>query len=67
MRITLHRGARRIGGNCVELAVPSARLMLDLGLPLDAKLPRARAGEPVTASIVSDLLATGILPAVDGL
>jgi ribonuclease J len=49
------------------LAVPGARLVLDLGLPLDAKLPRARAGEPVTASIVSDLLATGILPAVDGL
>lgn len=67
MRITLHRGARRIGGNCVELAVPGARLVLDLGLPLDAKPPRTRPEEPNPDTLVSDLLASGTLPAVDGL
>ena len=41
MRVTLHRGNRRIGGNCIEVSVRGARLVLDLGLPLDAQMPRA--------------------------
>jgi ribonuclease J len=36
MRARIHRGAREIGGSCVELeAAAGARLVLDLGLPLE--------------------------------
>lgn len=36
MRVRIHRGARQIGGNCVEIEHDGSRLILDLGLPLDA-------------------------------
>lgn len=32
----MHRGTREIGGTCVELAFAGERLLLDLGLPLNA-------------------------------
>lgn len=35
MRVRIHRGTREIGGTCVELEHDGARLLLDLGLPLD--------------------------------
>lgn len=31
----IHRGSHQIGGNCVELATPEARILIDCGLPLD--------------------------------
>lgn len=36
MRVRVHRGTREIGGTCIELEAEGARLLLDLGLPLDA-------------------------------
>jgi len=36
LRARIHRGAREIGGSCVELEAGSQRLVLDVGLPLDA-------------------------------
>jgi ribonuclease J len=38
MRARIHRGAREVGGNCVELELGGKRLVLDLGLPLDAEV-----------------------------
>lgn len=35
-RATIHRGAREIGGSCVELECDGQRLVLDIGRPLDA-------------------------------
>jgi ribonuclease J len=35
-RACVHRGTKQIGGTCVELESQGARLLLDLGLPLDA-------------------------------
>jgi ribonuclease J len=32
----IHRGTQQIGGTCIELEADGARLLLDLGLPLDA-------------------------------
>jgi ribonuclease J len=32
----VHRGTRQIGGTCIELTCQGARILLDLGLPLDA-------------------------------
>ena len=37
MHICIHRGAQEIGGSCVELESQGQRLILDLGLPLDAE------------------------------
>lgn len=35
MRVRIHRGTREIGGTCIELEQGGARLLIDLGLPLD--------------------------------
>ena len=35
MQVCIHRGTHEIGGTCIELAAQGARLLLDLGLPLD--------------------------------
>src|SRR6267378_3515024 len=32
----IHRGSQQIGGTCVELEAGGERILLDLGLPLDA-------------------------------
>lgn len=36
MRLKIHRGTREIGGTCIELESGGSRILLDLGLPLDA-------------------------------
>jgi ribonuclease J len=33
----IHRGSRQIGGSCVEVESHGQRLLIDLGLPLDAE------------------------------
>jgi ribonuclease J len=35
-RARVHRGTRQIGGTCIELETDGQRILLDLGLPLDA-------------------------------
>jgi ribonuclease J len=35
--VRIHRGAQQIGGTCVELEAAGQRIVLDLGLPLDAE------------------------------
>lgn len=37
MKACIHRGATQIGGSCVELEHEGQRLLIDLGLPLDAE------------------------------
>jgi ribonuclease J len=34
--LTVHRGTRQIGGNCIEVKAQCDRLVLDVGRPLDA-------------------------------
>jgi ribonuclease J len=36
VRLRIHRGTREIGGTCIELESRGSRILLDLGLPLDA-------------------------------
>ena len=36
MKITIHRGSKEIGGSCVEVESQGKRLLMDIGLPLDA-------------------------------
>ena len=35
LQFIIHRGSHQIGGNCVELRTPEARIIIDCGLPLD--------------------------------
>ena len=37
MRVCIHRGSKQIGGSCVEVESCGQRLLIDFGLPLDAK------------------------------
>ncbi len=37
MQVCIHRGAKEIGGSCVEVTSGGKRLIIDLGLPLDAE------------------------------
>ena len=65
MRITIHRGAREVGGSCIEVAAGGKRLILDLGLPLvDEK------GQPFEFESrgrdAGELVAAGILPGIGG-
>jgi ribonuclease J len=34
MKLRIHRGAKEIGGNCIELNAAGKTLLLDLGMPL---------------------------------
>lgn len=36
MKVCIHRGSKEIGGTCVEIESQGKRLVLDVGLPLDA-------------------------------
>jgi len=36
MRACIHRGSKQIGGSCVEIESQGQRLLIDIGLPLDA-------------------------------
>ncbi|MGO6943433.1 MBL fold metallo-hydrolase [Rhizobium johnstonii] len=38
LKICIHRGTREIGGSCVELEYEGKRIVVDLGLPLNAEL-----------------------------
>lgn len=44
MKFRIHRGAKEIGGNCIELSSAGKTLLLDLGMPLTL-------GNPVDASL----------------
>jgi len=41
MKLIIHRGSREIGGSCVEVSTASTRIILDVGLPLEALGSRA--------------------------
>lgn len=67
MQLTIYRGTREIGGNCVEFQARSTRLVVDIGIPLfDAD------GEPFDAKLLEgksnqELIEAKLLPKVPGL
>ena len=36
MKVRIHRGTEQIGGTCIEVESSGSRIVLDVGLPLDA-------------------------------
>ena len=51
MRLTIHRSANEIGGNCIELESNGCRLLLDAGFPLDPDLSDRRPNELLPRSL----------------
>ena len=54
MRICVHRGTQEIGGTCVEIESQGKRLVLDVGLPLDAPDPETFPLHPVRGFNAAD-------------
>lgn len=54
MKICIHRGAKEIGGSCIEIESQEKRIVLDIGLPLDAIDPDAIPMHPVKGFDSSD-------------
>jgi ribonuclease J len=57
-RICIHRGTLEIGGSCVELNLDGARVVVDVGLPLDeefdvAELPATLETKGLLAAVLS--------------
>lgn len=59
-RARIHRGAAQVGGTCVELEAEGQRILLDLGMPLDAEegdiplpdVPGLRGNDPTLRAVV---------------
>lgn len=63
MNIIIHRGTKQIGGSCVEVQSGHDRILLDLGLPLPSG---DNDEERINGQSVDALLASGVLPPIDG-
>jgi ribonuclease J len=67
MLLTVHRGAKEIGGTCIEVQSGPTRLVLDVGLPLvDANRDPFDSLRALRAS-KEELIANGTIPKVKGL
>lgn len=67
MILTIHRGTKELGGSCVELTTASARIVIDLGLPLvDANREPFDSRSALTKPM-DELKAERVVPAIPGL
>lgn len=67
MWLTIYRGTKEIGGNCVELRTDSTRLIIDVGMPLVGPDREPFDSRSMRKKSVTALLAEGVLPRVPGL
>lgn len=67
MYLIIHRGAKEIGGSCVEVFTDKTRIVIDLGLPLVNKDKTKFDQSSIKGKSPAELRETGVLPAVDGL
>ena len=67
MKLIIHRGAREIGGSCVELASGNSRIIIDLGLPLIDKKGESFNSSVLQGKSIEGLISENILPDVKGL
>ena len=67
VQLTVHRGARTVGGTCVELALGGDRLVLDCGLPLFGPDRRPLDTRAWKRRTTDELREQGHLPPVPGL
>ncbi|MBU2101796.1 MAG: MBL fold metallo-hydrolase [Candidatus Omnitrophica bacterium] len=67
MNLTIHRGAREIGGTCVELSTEGSRILIDFGIPLATNLGAEFDESKLKGESVASLIKKTILPSVEGL
>lgn len=65
MNVRIHRGAHEVGGTCIEVESAGARIVLDVGLPLDTDrgivtpLPDVQGFQSTDASLFGVLISHG--------
>ncbi|MHC4216227.1 MAG: MBL fold metallo-hydrolase [Planctomycetota bacterium] len=68
MRLIIHRGAKAIGGNCVELIIGESRILLDFGMPLvDEEGESFDSKAATNGKSIEELKASKLLPDIEGL
>jgi len=67
MKLIIHRGAREIGGNCVELRTDNSRILVDFGMPLVDRERERFDSRVMQGKSVAQLQELGILPSIEGL
>ncbi len=67
MQITVHRGSREVGGNCIEVRSGETRIILDIGMPLFDADRQTLNTFALRRQSTEQLRELGILPHVPGL
>jgi ribonuclease J len=61
MKVCIHRGAKEIGGTCIEIESQGKRLVLDIGQPLDCPDPELAVMPEVKGFKVEDASLLGVI------
>jgi ribonuclease J len=67
MQLTIFRGSKEVGGNCVEVQSKNTRIILDVGMPLFDEQGQAHDGFSLGRMTSAELEANGIIPKISGL
>ncbi|GAA4465322.1 MBL fold metallo-hydrolase [Novipirellula rosea] len=67
MQLTIFRGSKEVGGNCIEVQSGNTRIILDVGMPLFDQQGQAHDGFTLGRMTTVELEANGIIPKVPGL
>lgn len=67
MKLTIHRGAKEIGGTCVELQSERSRILIDFGLPLVDENMEQFNSKKIKSKSKKELIKSGVLPDIRGL
>ena len=67
MKITIYRGAKEIGGTCIEIQSESSRILIDFGLPLVDQNKERFDSKILDGKSVEELKKLNILPNINGL
>jgi ribonuclease J len=67
MKLTIHRGAKEIGGSCVEIQSGVSRILIDFGMPLVDSKKQPFDSKSIAGKSIDELKTEKILPDVKGL
>jgi ribonuclease J len=67
MKLTIYRGAKEVGGTCIELQAGNSRILIDFGLPLVDENKKQFDSKKIKNKSKEDLIKSGDLPAIKGL
>ena len=67
MQMTILRGAKEVGGNCIEVSTGKTRIILDVGMPLFDENRQVLDSFALRRMKTEELSRNGVLPKVQGL